>query len=69
MTSEECQICGEGELRRKVAKVWLYLFGKSHDIDVHFSVCDWCGSEQADAGQLRLNKQLMADAMCWTIDR
>lgn len=46
-----CDLCGRGRLHPKV---------KTEDgltgLTLHYSVCDVCGSEQADSEQLRLNK-------------
>ncbi len=54
-----CPICEEGNLSEKVSKQRVDYKGRTAELDLHFSVCDSCGSEQADAGQVRMNKRSM----------
>lgn len=54
-----CPICSEGYLRSCVGKNTVEYKGKSADLDMQYSMCDACGSEQADAVQLRTNKRAM----------
>ncbi len=54
-----CPICGEGNLSEKVSKERVDYKGRTAELDLHFSVCDSCGSEQADAEQVRMNKRNM----------
>ena len=54
-----CQICGEGNLRSETYKNSVEYKGRTTELDVHYSLCDECGSEQADAVQTRKNKRLM----------
>lgn len=54
-----CPICGEGNLHPEVGKNPVEYKGQTTELDLHFSLCDACGSEQADAAQTRLNKRLM----------
>lgn len=54
-----CPICGEGKLHPEVGKNPVEYKGQTTELDLHFSLCDACGSEQADAIQTRLNKRLM----------
>lgn len=54
-----CPICGEGHLEPCIGKNAVEYKGKSVELDTQYSVCDVCGSEQADAVQLRTNKRAM----------
>lgn len=55
-----CAICGEGHLHPHVGKNHVEYKGQLAELDLHYSLCDACGSEQSDAGQLRTNKRAMA---------
>lgn len=61
MTKQDriCLICGEGHLEVRVDKNLVEYKGRSTELDAHYSVCDSCGSEQADAEQARQNKRAM----------
>ncbi|MET0008712.1 MAG: type II toxin-antitoxin system MqsA family antitoxin [Candidatus Thiodiazotropha sp. 6PLUC9] len=54
-----CPICGEGKLHPEVGKNPVEYKGQTTELDLHYSLCDACGSEQADAAQTRINKRLM----------
>ncbi|NKC13646.1 MAG: YgiT-type zinc finger protein [Gammaproteobacteria bacterium] len=54
-----CPVCGEGNLHAHVGKNPVEYKGRATELELHFSLCDACGSEQADAGQTRTNKRLM----------
>ncbi len=54
-----CPICGAGHLQPQVGKSPVEYKGQATELDLHFSVCDACGSEQSDAAQLRDNKRAM----------
>ncbi len=54
-----CRICGEGYLRAKVDQNCVEYRGRRTKLDCEYSVCDACGSDQANAGQLRRNKRAM----------
>jgi HTH-type transcriptional regulator/antitoxin MqsA len=54
-----CPICGEGKLHPEVGKNPVEYKGQATELDLHYSLCDACGSEQADAAQTRVNKRLM----------
>jgi HTH-type transcriptional regulator/antitoxin MqsA len=54
-----CRICGEGHLTVQVEKNPVEYKGVNEELDSFYSVCDACGSEQADAAQTRTNKRLM----------
>ncbi|PLY15326.1 MAG: type II toxin-antitoxin system MqsA family antitoxin [Sedimenticola sp.] len=54
-----CPICGEGNLHPEVGKNPVEYKGQTTELDLHYSLCDACGSEQADATQTRVNKRLM----------
>lgn len=58
-TGDPCRICGEGHLTVQVEKNPVEYKGVSEELDSYYSVCDACGSEQADVAQTRLNKRLM----------
>ena len=57
--NNQCPICGEGKLHPKVGKNSVDYQGETTELAFYFSVCDACGSEQADAAQTRANKRLM----------
>ncbi len=54
-----CPICGEGSLTTQVGENAVDYKGHRTDLELHFSVCDACGSEQSNAVQLRTNKRAM----------
>jgi HTH-type transcriptional regulator/antitoxin MqsA len=54
-----CPLCGEGHLAHQRGSLLVDYKGHTSAIVSHFSVCDHCGSEQADAAQLRDNKRAM----------
>jgi len=54
-----CPICGEGNLHFNVGKNPVEYKGQTTELDLHFSLCAACGSEQADVAQTRVNKRLM----------
>lgn len=56
---KNCPVCGEGCLRPQVGKNPVEYKGKMTELDLHYSVCDACGSEQAGPDQLRANKRAM----------
>lgn len=54
-----CPLCGEGHLTDSKSLNRVEYKGTTADIDSFFSVCNVCGSEQANAQQLRNNKRAM----------
>lgn len=56
-----CPICEEGHLHPRVGSNSVEYQGQRANLDLHFSVCDACGSEQAGATQLRINKRSMVE--------
>ena len=54
-----CPICGEGTLTDQVDTNTVNYKEHRTDLELHFSVCDTCGSEQSNAVQLRTNKRAM----------
>lgn len=56
---EKCPICGEGNLHAMVEKNQVEYRGHKASLDSCYSICDACGSEQANAVQLRTNKRAM----------
>lgn len=54
-----CPICGEGHLQHCIGTNDVEYKGKAAGLDMQYSVCDSCGSEQASAAQLRANKRAM----------
>lgn len=56
---DRCPICGEGHLEKMVGKNSVEYKGEQAELDMLYSVCDACGSEQSDARQLRANKRAM----------
>ena len=54
-----CRICGEGHLHSLVRKNSVEYKGTQAEIDLVYSVCDTCGSEQATGDHLRANKRAL----------
>lgn len=57
--SNICPICEEGSLQHKVSENAVEYKGQSTRVELHYFLCDVCGSEQSDAAQLRTNKRVM----------
>lgn len=57
--AEKCPICNEGPLRQQIGKNAVEYKGQTAELDLHYSVCDACGSEQTDAALMRTNKRTM----------
>ena len=63
MTKEKgCPVCGEGRLTRRVQMTAIIYRGVTKQVEDHFSVCDACGLEQADAKALKQNKRAVIKA-------
>jgi len=54
-----CPVCGKGRLQPQAGKNNVTYKDHTADLNIHYSVCDICGSEQSDALQLRDNKRAM----------
>ena len=54
-----CPICEEGNLNHIVEQDTAEYKGKQGTVALHFSECDACGSEQANAVDVRNNKRAM----------
>jgi len=50
LTDKDCPVCGEGKLMDIVE-------GDGQCLETFFSLCDTCGSELADAEQMKKNKE------------
>jgi HTH-type transcriptional regulator/antitoxin MqsA len=59
VNERKCPVCDEGLLRPQTDKNTVDYKGQSAELDLHYSVCDACGSEQTDASQMRTNKRAM----------
>ncbi len=59
LTQDICPICGDGHLTESTSKNSVEYKDRSTELDMLYSVCDVCGSEQAAAIQLRANKRAM----------
>lgn len=57
--AEICPICGEGHLHARMGVQTVDYRGQSGQIAFHYTECDACGSEQANAAQSRDNKRVM----------
>ncbi|ERJ20280.1 Transcriptional regulator XRE family protein [Salinisphaera shabanensis E1L3A] len=62
MATKICPICGEGTLKSLKFYRRVDFNGEVYRIENLHSVCDTCGSEQADASQLKQNKRNMIAA-------
>lgn len=58
-SNKPCLICGEGHLSQTIDRNPVSYKGVSRELALYGSVCDTCGSEQADAQDTRLNKRAM----------
>ena len=56
-SKELCLICEEGYLHPQVGVNTIEYNGQSAELEIHFSICDACGSEQAGGNELRKNKR------------
>lgn len=54
-----CRVCGNGHLHACIRKNNVEYKGVQAELDVSYSVCDGCSSEQAAGNQLRANKRAM----------
>lgn len=54
-----CPVCGEGHLHESIDKNSVEYKGRTAVLDMRYSVCDVCGSEQSASAQLRANKRAM----------
>lgn len=59
--SAVCRICGNGHLNCHVKKTIAEYKGVEGELDLTYSVCDYCSSEQAAGTQLRTNKRAMIE--------
>jgi len=58
-SSNICPICDEGYLHARLGKNAVEYREHTAELELHYSVCDACDSEQSDAGQLRANKRAL----------
>ena len=58
-TKMRCPICEEGCLESRVDLDRVDYKGHYADMELHYSLCDTCGSEQANMDQLRVNKRIV----------
>jgi len=59
-----CPICLDGRLENLIEKIQIDLGSITLDnieIESHFSICDTCGCEQANATQISQNKNIMLE--------
>jgi len=61
-TNRSCPICGKGLLQRHKEVAFFTYKNESKSVNDHFSVCDSCGVEQADTGEMKLNKRSVIKA-------
>ena len=66
-TDKTCSACGEGMLHPRVDKEPVEYEGQTTELDVHYSVCDACGSELANGKQIDLNAKNMV-IFCKKVD-
>jgi HTH-type transcriptional regulator / antitoxin MqsA len=57
--NEQCAICGEGHLHNTVETNSVTYKDTTKDLSLYGSTCDVCGSEQANAVDVRNNKRAM----------
>lgn len=54
-----CPICEEGFLKPRIDMDRVEYRDHNTELELHYSLCDTCGSEQANMEQLRVNKRIM----------
>lgn len=54
-----CPACGEGRLHAETEMETVEYHGQTGLIELHFAVCDTCGSDLTDAADARRNKRAM----------
>ncbi len=54
-----CPVCGEGHLHDSIDKNKVEYKGQTTELDMLYSVCDVCGSDQSASAQLLTNKRTM----------
>lgn len=59
MGKTQCPLCGIGMLTQKTTYQHVMHKGKEKCLPLHFSVCSYCESEQANEQQLLANKMAM----------
>lgn len=59
MANKICSVCEQGHLTAQTELVTVEYLGQIDQIENRYSVCDCCGSEQADNKDARLNKRVM----------
>jgi len=52
-----CPVCQSGELTHHIEARLAEWEGRSGMVDLHYLICDGCGSEIVDQAQSALNKQ------------
>ncbi len=57
----DCLICGEGKLNTDIDLNVVDYLGIYCILPLHFSVCDYCGTEQASSDETTKNKKYMID--------
>lgn len=62
-----CPCCGVGVLTPKITNNYVEYKGKSKFLPLHFSICSYCETEQADQQQSVENKRVM-DAFKKAVD-
>lgn len=55
----QCPICGNGNLTNRVDQERVEYKGSVEKLSTLYSICDTCGSEQANSDQVRQNKRSM----------
>ena len=60
-TKMRCPICEEGYLDSRIDLDRVEYQGHHAELELHYSICDTCGSEQANMDQLRINKRSMVE--------
>jgi len=61
--TDECPICEEGLLTEYQETTQCVVLGATVNVQTKYSVCNSCGSEQADSEQMKWNKEQMMTAI------
>lgn len=58
-TGVTCPVCGEGVLTHQIGTNDVEYGGQRRGLDLHYSTCDYCGSDIAEDADTKQNKRLM----------
>ncbi len=57
--SQKCPKCGKGNLIHQVEQIFIAFEGENGSVNSFYSMCEYCGFEQVDGEEERLNQDAM----------